>query len=88
MIEHTMSVVASDEDIGADITHRMRSRIDVWFSGISQEVRAALVEMLKSQSDGAGSAPTKAAENVRPIDVDPDLDAFADEEPETIDMAL
>ena len=88
MIEHTMSVVASDEDIGADITHRMRSRIDVWFSGISQEVRAALVEMLKSQSDGAGRAPTKAAENVRPIDVDPDLDAFADEEPETIDMAL
>lgn len=87
MIEHTMSVVASDEDLGSDITHRMRSRVDVWFSGISQEVRAALVEMLKSESDG-GRAPAKAAEKIRPVDVDPDLDAFADEEPETIDMVL
>ncbi len=33
-------------------------------------------------------APAKAAEKIRPVDVDPDLDAFADEEPETIDMVL
>jgi len=88
MIEHTMSIAAADEDLGAEITHRMRSRVDVWFSGISREVRNALVEMLKSESESAGRAPSKAAEGIRPVDVDPDLDAFADEEPETVDMAL
>ncbi len=88
MIEHTMSIKAADENIGADITHRMRARVDVWFSGISQEVRSALVEMLKSESEATGRAPSKAVEKIRPIDVDPDLDGFMDEEPETLEMAL
>ena len=82
MIEETMSRQAPSEDVGTDITQRMRARIDTWFAAITPEVRTALVEQLKSEADGRSRAPSEVVSAVRPEDVDPTLSAISEETPE------
>lgn len=79
MIEATMGVQAEGEDPGADITHRMRSRVDVWFSGVSLEVRTALVAQLKAEAEGGSRAPAETLTSLTLEDVDPGLYENAEE---------
>lgn len=84
MIEKAMADLAPGENPGADILNRMRNRIDVWFRSIDGDVRKVLVDMLKSESDGApGAAAGSSAERRQePVisgeEIDPDLAIYDD----------
>lgn len=80
MIEDAMSGPAPKEDLGADITYRMRSRVNHWFRDITPEVRDALVEMLKSEGEAGGKAPTPQAVSLKASDVAPEADTEVEEE--------
>jgi hypothetical protein len=73
-----MHTAAPGEDEGAEITQRMRGRVDVWFARIDPEVRTALVEILKAEAETGGRAPSKAVSSVKAADIDPELDEPAE----------
>ncbi|CAN0588613.1 unnamed protein product, partial [Laminaria digitata] len=79
MIEEAMSRQDEDEDNGADITCRMRSRVNHWFRDITPEVREVLVEMLKSEGDTA-SRPPSVAVGLKASEVAPEADTDIDED--------
>jgi DNA topoisomerase IA len=88
MIEMSMSDTADGEDIGAEITQRMRSRVDTWFSGISPEVRSALVDMLKSEADSGGKSLSKAEASIKSAEIDPDLENPAEDASAELEMDI
>lgn len=74
MIEEAMSEQGESEDIGADITYRMRSRVNHWFRDITPEVREALVDMLKSEGDTSSKAPPSVATSLKASEVAPEAE--------------
>lgn len=77
MIEEAMHRSAPDEDDTAEITRRMRGRVDVWFSQINQEVRVALIDVLKAEAGANGRAPSKAVSNIKAAEIDPEMEGPA-----------
>ena len=86
MIEEAMSQEAPGEDPGADITARMRSRINFWFRQVTPEVRDSLIEMLKSDGETTARAPSKGQGALKATDVAPEVDSFMDEEEIQMDI--
>lgn len=79
MIEKHMSEQAEGEDVNADITNRMRARVDKWFSLISPEIRVAMVDILKAEADTSSRTPAQAADDIAVIAMDPDLGGHGDD---------
>ena len=79
MIEKAMHSEALNEDENAEITRRMRSRVDAWFGKISAEIRGVLVETLKSEADSGGRVVSKGIAAIVAAEIDPVMDAAEDQ---------
>lgn len=79
MIDEALSKPANDENLGASLTHRARSRINTWFSGMPNDVRSELVSTIKSgHSDLPGVGVNQAPAIIFP-DLDAELAGFGDD---------